>query len=298
MAASDRKVAFLGLGIMGRPMAANLARGGFEVVAWNRTREKAERLAAEEDRVSVADTPAAAAGETGIVISMVPDTPEVEAVLLGADGAAEGLPAGGLAIDMSTISPTASRAVGERLGERGVSFLDAPVTGSRPKAEDGTLTIMAGGEEEAFRRALPFFEAMGSLVLHVGPQGHGSMVKLINNTLAAVNAAALAEGLAVARAAEVDTDKVLEVLGAGSGDSAMRELKAEPMLQGDFDPLFKLGHMLKDVDYFLEEAGSLGGLPQVAASAREAYAEAGSEGHSEHDFAAVIDPIATKFGLK
>ena len=145
------------------------------------------------------------------------------------------------------------------------------MTGSRPKAESGTLTIMAGGQAEAYERALPLFEAMGELVLHVGPQGHGSMVKLINNTLAAVNAAALAEGLVVARAAGVDTDKLLEVLAAGSGDSAMRELKAEPMLQGDFEPLFKLDHMRKDLNHFLAEAARLGGPRRWPSKAEEAY---------------------------
>jgi 3-hydroxyisobutyrate dehydrogenase-like beta-hydroxyacid dehydrogenase len=298
MAGPDQKVAFLGLGIMGRPMALNLARAGFEVVAWNRTREKAERLAGEEDRVSVADSPAAAAREAGIAISMVPDAPEVEAVLLARDGAADGLPEGGLAIDMSTISPTAGRGIAERLSRKGIGFLDAPVTGSRPKAESGTLTIMAGGEADDFERARQILEAMGSLVVHVGPQGHGSMVKLINNTLAAVNAAALAEGLSVARASGLDTGKLLEVVAAGSGDSAMRALKAKPMLDGDFDPLFKLGHMLKDMSHYLWEAERLGARPAVADSARRAYEEADSNGHGEHDFAAVIEPIATKFGLK
>src|SRR5687767_12359357 len=172
-------VAFLGIGIMGRPMASNLARGGFDVVAWNRTREKAESL----EGVTVAGSAAeAAAASDGIVISMVPDAPEVEAVLLAA---AEGLGEDGLAIDMSTIGPSAWRAIAEKLGARGIASLDAPVTGSRPKAEDGTLTIMAGGEAEDFGRARPLFEAMGALVLHVGPRGHGQMIKLINNTLAA-----------------------------------------------------------------------------------------------------------------
>ena len=250
---SDRRVAFLGLGIMGAPMAANLARAGIEVIAFNRTRERAEALAGEHENVTVADTASEAAERAGTAISMVPDVPEVEEVLLGADGAANGLPEGGLAIDMSTISPTASRSIAERLGERGIAFLDAPVTGSRPKAEDGTLTIMAGGPEEAFARAVPLFEAMGELVVHAGPQGHGSMVKLINNTLAAVNAAALAEGLSLARAGGVDIDRALEVIGSGSGDSAMVELKSGPMLSGDLDPLFKLEHMLKDVRYMIEE---------------------------------------------
>ena len=195
MESPERTVAFLGLGIMGRPMAANLRDAGFEVVAWNRTRARAEEFGGQ-----VADTPAEAAAAAGITISMVPDVPEVEQVLLGLDGAVEGMPEGGLCIDMSTIAPSASRSIAERLAERGVEFLDAPVTGSRPKAEDGTLTIMVGGQADQFERARPLFDAMGSLVLHVGPTGHGEMAKLINNTVAAINAAALGEGLVLARA--------------------------------------------------------------------------------------------------
>ncbi|MBA2792577.1 MAG: NAD(P)-dependent oxidoreductase [Thermoleophilaceae bacterium] len=288
---SDRKVAFLGLGIMGAPMAANLARAGVEVVAFNRTREKADALAAEHANVSVADTPAEASKLAGAAISMVPDVPEVEEVLLGPGGAVEGLGEGDLAIDMSTISPTASRSIGERLGESRIAFLDSPVTGSRPKAEAGTLTIMAGGPEHAFERARPLFEAMGDLVVHAGPQGHGSMIKLINNTLAAVNAAGLAEGLALARAAGLDTDRTLEVLASGSGNSAMVELKAQPMLEGEFDPLFKLEHMLKDVRYMITEARALGVEPRVADTARGLYSQASENGLGERDFAAVIEAV-------
>lgn len=291
-------VAFLGLGIMGAPMAASLARAGIEVHAYNRSRDKAEGLARELDNVTVADSAAAAAAAAGIAISMVPDVPEVEEVLLGPEGAAAGLPEGGLAIDMSTIAPSASRSIAERLAERGVAFLDAPVTGSRPKAEDGTLTIMAGGPPEAFDRATPLFEAMGALVLHMGPQGHGSMVKLINNTLAAVNAAALGEGIALAEQAGLDTKKAMQVVGSGSGDSAMRKLKSQPMIERDYNALFKLEHMLKDVRYFLAESESLGVRTPVALSAEQLYAKAGDQGHAGDDFAAVIEAIRTKSGLK
>ncbi len=291
MSDRPRTVAFLGLGIMGAPMAANLARAGIEVVAWNRTREKAEALAAEHDNVSVAETAAQAAATADTAISMVPDVPEVEEVLLGSGGAAEGLREGGLAIDMSTISPSASRSIGERLGERGIAFLDAPVTGSRPRAEDGTLTIMAGGDAEAFERARPLFEAMGELVVHAGPQGHGSMVKLINNTLAAVNAAALAEGLALARAAGLETGRALEVIRSGSGNSTMVELKAASMLNGELDPLFKLEHMLKDVRHLIAAASEVGVETRVARTAESLYAEADARGLGGRDFAAVIQTV-------
>lgn len=284
------KVAFLGLGIMGSRMAANLCRAGFEVHAWNRTRARAEELAAEHGAV-VADTPAEAAAAAGIAITMVVDSPEVEAVLFGAGGAAEGLSEGGLAIDMSTIAPSASRAIGERLGESGVAFLDAPVTGSKPKAADGTLTIMVGGEAAEYERAKPLFDAMGKLVLHVGPQGHGSMVKLINNTVAAVNTAAVAEGIAVGRSAGLDLDKLVEVIGAGSGASAMLDLKAGPIIAREYETLFKLGHMLKDVRHCLAEAEALGVDMRVAAAAETLYGEAEKAGDYDADFAAVAEQV-------
>jgi 3-hydroxyisobutyrate dehydrogenase-like beta-hydroxyacid dehydrogenase len=284
------KVAFLGLGIMGSRMAANLCRAGFEVHAWNRTRARAEELAADHGAV-VADTPAQAAAAAGIAITMVVDSPEVEAVLFGSDGAAEGLRDGGLAIDMSTIAPSASRAIADRLRDQGTSFLDAPVTGSKPKAEDGTLTIMVGGDAAQFERAKPLLEAMGKLVLHVGPQGHGSMVKLINNTVAAVNTAAVAEGIAAGRRADLDLDKLIEVIASGSGASAMLDLKAQPIIQRDYEPLFKLGHMLKDVRHCLAEAENLGVPMRVAAATETLYAEADDAGHYDDDFAAVAEQV-------
>jgi 3-hydroxyisobutyrate dehydrogenase len=285
--ADVRKVAFLGLGIMGRPMAGHLASAGFDLTVWNRTASRAEEFAAEHG-VRAAATPAEAAAGADAAITMVPDTPEVEAVLLGEDGVAEGLGLGALAIDMSTIAPSASRSIAERLAEREISFLDAPVTGSRPKAEDGTLTIMVGGPEEDFARARPLFEAMGEKIVHVGPHGHGELAKVINNTLAAINAAALGEALTMARAAGLDTGALLEVVKAGSGASAMVELKAEPMLEHDFEPLFKLEHMLKDVRHCIAEARALGVELRLAEVAEKLYSEAGEQGLGAQDFAAVI----------
>jgi 3-hydroxyisobutyrate dehydrogenase-like beta-hydroxyacid dehydrogenase len=277
---------------MGAPQAANVARAGFELTVWNRTRERAEAFAAEHGGVQVADTPAAAAAAADIVVTMVPDVPEVEAVLLGPSGVAEGLAPGGLAIDMSTIAPTASRRIAAKLRERDIHFLDAPVTGSRPKAEDGTLTIMVGGERVDFERARPLLESMGGLVVHAGPTGHGEMVKLINNTTAAINAAALAEALTLARAADLDTEVVERVMGSGSGGSTMLSLKAGPMLSGQYEPLFKLEHMLKDVRHCLREAEALGLDLPLARLAESFYARADGEGRGGEDFAAVIEAVA------
>ncbi|MFL5909564.1 MAG: NAD(P)-dependent oxidoreductase [Gaiellaceae bacterium] len=292
------RVAFLGLGIMGRPMAENLARAGFELSVWNRTAQRATAFANEFESAAATATPREAAAGAAVTITMLPDSPEVEQVVLGEpDGAAAGMEESGLAIDMSTIAPTASRAIGERLGEKGIGFLDAPVTGSRPKAEDGTLTIMVGGEEAGFERARPVLEAMGELVIRVGPQGHGSMVKLINNTVAAVNAAVLAETLVLAQKAELDTDALRKVMAAGSGNSTMLQLKAGPMLENDLDPLFKLEHMLKDVRHCLREAEALGVPLSVASAAEKLYAEADRNGLGERDFAAIVQVAAKNPGI-
>ena len=288
--ANPERVAFLGLGIMGRPQAANIARAGFDLTVWNRTRSRAEEFAGEFG-AHVAHSPRAAAENADVTITMVPDTAEVENVLFGTDGAAEGLREGTLAIDMSTIAPSASVSIGERLRADGVGFLDAPVSGSRPKAEDGTLTIMVGGDAEDFQRAQPVLNAMGQLIVHVGPQGHGSVVKLINNTLAAINAAALAEALTLARKERVDTDALRRVVAASSGASTMLALKAEPMLEHDFAPLFKLEHMLKDVRHYLETARREGVQTDLGQVAERLYAEADRGGHGGDDFAAVISAV-------
>jgi 3-hydroxyisobutyrate dehydrogenase len=284
------RVAFCGLGIMGGPMAASLRRAGFELSVWTRTAQKAASFAAEHGARAAA-TPAEAAAGSQAVVTMVPDSPEVESTLVGPDGAAGALGTGGLAIDMSTIAPTAAKALGERLAEGGIDFLEAPVSGSRPKAEDGTLTIMAGGERHAFERALPLLEAMGERIVHVGPQGHGQLAKLLTNTMGAVNAAALAEAVLTVKRAGVDPDAFLEVAAGSAGASTVLTLKGRPMFDENFEPLFKLEHMLKDVRHCLEEARQLGVELRLGAVAEGLYARAAREGHGEEDFAAVITAV-------
>jgi 3-hydroxyisobutyrate dehydrogenase-like beta-hydroxyacid dehydrogenase len=271
---------------MGSRMARNLRAAGFDVVVWNRTRARADELGE-----PIADTPRAAADQADVVITMVVDAPQVEEVLFGENGAAEGLAEGALAIDMSTIAPTAVKEIGARLAERGIGFVDAPVTGSRPRAEDGTLTIMAGGSDQDFARAKPLFEAMGELIIHCGPSGHGAMVKLLNNALAAVNAAALAEAIDMAERYGLDSDRMIEVMSAGSAKSTMLDLKAKPMIERDYEPLFKLEHMLKDVRHALSEAAALGEDFDLAADAEALYAAAAEAGFAEQDFAAVAEAV-------
>jgi 3-hydroxyisobutyrate dehydrogenase-like beta-hydroxyacid dehydrogenase len=285
------RVSFLGLGIMGSRMAANLARADYQLTVWNRTAIRATEFAAQHDGVTAARTPAQAAQGGDIVLTMVVDGPQVEQVLLGEEGAVRAAQPGTLFIDCSTIGPSAARAIGGRLADLGLELIDAPVTGSAPRAEDGTLTIMVGGSEQAFDRARPVLEAMGKLIVHAGPLGHGQMVKVINNSVAATNAAVVGEALLVAKRAGVDLDALTRVMGAGSGGSAMLELKAGAMREHDFEPLFKLEHMLKDVRLCLEEGQAAGAPFQSAALTREILTAAMGRGLGEADFAALIEVL-------
>jgi len=281
------QIAWLGLGIMGSRQAANLARAGHRLTVWNRTASTAEEWAREHDATAAA-TPAEAVARAEVAFTMLVDGPQVRAVL---DEATAQPPGGLLCVDMSTTGAEQARGIAAMLDRRGVRFMDAPVTGSSPRAEDGTLTIMAGGAPEDFERARPLFEAMGKLVVHAGPLGHGQTVKVINNAVAAANASTVAQALIAGHAAGVDLDALVDVMGAGSGGSAMLALKAGPMRAHDYTTLFKLEHMLKDVRLCLEEAASAG-VPFPAASAAADVLAAGiGRDLGEADFAAMVEVL-------
>lgn len=274
------RVGFCGLGIMGSRMAANLVRAGHELTVWTRTADKGRDWAAAHGATFVED-PSDVVGD--IVITMVVDGDQVRDVArrLG-DGH------GRLLVDMSTIGPDAAREVAAEAAERGWRFVDAPVTGSSPKAEDGTLTIMAGGDAADVEAARALFDAMGSLLVPTGPVGSGQLVKVLNNALAAANAAALAQALTVADAAGADLDALVRVVGAGSGGSVMLDLKAGPMRDRDFTTLFKTAHMRKDVDLCLDAAGRAGTSFPSAELAANALRSAEDQGHGDDDFASLI----------
>jgi len=284
----DKRIGFLGLGIMGSRMAANVRRAGYELTVWTHTPGKATLWAKEHDAVAV-ESPAALARASDIVVSMVVDGEQVASVLLGEEGVADAAHPGLLCVDMSTIAPSDTRRIGATLGERGVRMLDAPVTGSSPRAEEGSLTIMAGGEAEDFARARPLLEAMGRVIVHVGALGQGEMLKLINNALGAANAAALAEALLLAQATNVDLDAFVAVTSTGSGASAQLELKSGPMREHDYTPLFKTAHLLKDVRLCLEEAQAAGVPFPAAAHARDLLTATLGRGYGEQDYAAIIE---------
>jgi 3-hydroxyisobutyrate dehydrogenase-like beta-hydroxyacid dehydrogenase len=285
---TTERIGFLGLGIMGSRMAANVARSGFELTVWTHTPGKADRWAAEHGATARA-TPAEVARDSDIVISMVVDGGQVSSVLLGPGGVIEAGRPGLLCVDMSTIAPADTRRIGAALAEREVRMIDAPVTGSAPRAQDGSLTIMVGGEQEDLARAGPLLEAMGELVVHVGELGKGEMLKLINNAVGAANAGAVAEALLLARATGIDLEALVRVLSRGSGASAQLELKSAAMREHDYTTLFKTAHMLKDVRLCLEEAQAAGMPFPSAAHARDLLSATMGRGHAEDDYAAMIE---------
>jgi 3-hydroxyisobutyrate dehydrogenase-like beta-hydroxyacid dehydrogenase len=283
-------VGFIGLGIMGSRQAANLARAGYELTVFNRTRERADAWAAEHGG-QVAGSPREVAERSGVVITMVVDGAQVQEMLLGPDGAVEGAHEGTLFVDMSTIAPATARELASTLAERGHAFVDAPVTGSSPKAEAGTLTIMCGGSAEDVERARPLFEVMGEKLVHAGEAGQGQAVKVLSQGVTAVNCATLAQAIAVGRRTGLDLEALVEVMTGGSSDSTMRQLKAKPMLEHDFSPLFKLEHMLKDVLLCLEESRRAGAAFPLAALAGELYSAGVGRGLGQQDFAAVLEVV-------
>lgn len=256
-------VGFIGLGIMGGAMAANLLRAGFDLTVWNRTPSRITPLA--QAGAAVGDSPSDVAARSGIVVTCVSDTPDVEAVILGANGILNGARPGTLVIDCSTISPQVTRAIGARLGERGVHLLDAPVSGGSEGAAKGTLSIMVGGEAAQFQRAMPVLQAMGKTITHVGPQGAGQMVKLVNQVLVVVTMQGVAEALLLAQAGGLDLEQTLAAVGGGAAGSWMLNNRGPQVIHRDWRPGFTIDLQQKDLRLVLETADQLGiPLPSTA----------------------------------
>jgi 3-hydroxyisobutyrate dehydrogenase-like beta-hydroxyacid dehydrogenase len=284
------RIGFAGLGIMGSRMAAHVARAGYPLTVYNRTPQIAHGWAAKHD-VAVAETPAELASVSDVVVTIVADAAAVRELLLGPEGVVTAAHPGLMCVDMSTIGPAATLEIGAQLAAAGIELVDAPVTGSAPRAEDATLTIMAGGSPAAFERARPLLDTMGKLIVHAGAAGQGQAVKVINNAVSAANAVTLAEALIAASAEGLDLDALVEVMRAGSGGSAMLELKATPMREHDFAPLFKLDHMLKDVRLCLEAADAAGVPFGSAQRAAQLLADSAAAGHGQEDFVAVLTAL-------
>ena len=244
------KIGFIGLGIMGAPMTANLRKAGYEVTVYNRTREKAEKLRSLGARV--VDSPKQVASQTDVIITMVSDTPDVQEVLFGANGVAEGLAPGKIVIDMSTISPEATQTFAARIAALGCELLDAPVSGGEPGAIAGTLTIMVGGSPAAFEKCRPVFSAMGKNIIHVGASGSGQCTKMVNQVICSLNIIAMTEGLLLAQHTGLDLTRTLQVVAGGAAGSWMLNHLAPRILQNDFAPGFMIKLQQKDLRLAME----------------------------------------------
>jgi 3-hydroxyisobutyrate dehydrogenase len=257
------RVGFIGLGIMGGGMARNLLKNGFALTVWNRSADKMTPIL--EAGASAGASPADVASKSDIVITCVSDTPDVEAVILGENGVIHGLRSGGLVIDMSTISPKATREIAARLNERGIAMLDAPISGGSEGAARGTLSIMVGGDAAQFARALPVFQAMGRTITHVGGHGSGQMVKLVNQILVVVNMLAVSEALLFAQAGGLDLEKTLNAVAGGAAGSWMLSNRGTQAIRRDWRPGFTIDLQQKDLRLALEMAAELG-IPLLATS--------------------------------
>jgi len=249
---SQSAVGVIGLGIMGEPIARNLLRAGYPLSVYTRSRSKAAQLLSQGARWM--DSPAMLAREVDIVISIVSDSPDVEQIYLGANGVCEGLRAGSLCIDISTVSPEVTVAVAAEVERRGGAFIDAPVSGGKTGAEAGTLSIMVGGKQEDVRRAQPLFDVLGKSTVHCGPTGHGQLAKLCNQILCGLNLLGVSEAVILAKRAGLDPQKMLTAVSAGAAGSWALDNLGPRMLARDFAPMFMIDLQQKDLRIALSTA--------------------------------------------
>jgi 3-hydroxyisobutyrate dehydrogenase len=282
-------VAFLGLGVMGSGMAARLLATGSDVVVWNRRNERAEPVVAKGARLAA--SPREAARGAGAIVSMVADDQASRAVWLSADGALAGAAPGTVLIESSTISPRWCEELAEAAAAKGCAFLDAPVTGSKTQAASGELRFLVGGSADALERARPVLSSMGKETVHLGPTGAGARMKLINNFVCGIQAAALAEAVALIEAAGLDPATAISILGNGAPGSPLVNAVGPRMTKPDYTVNFALALMHKDLSYSIAEAERAGVPLRTAERARELYTAAIANGLGESDFSAVVEPL-------
>ena len=280
------KIGFIGLGIMGKPMAKNLVKAGFPLVVHNRSRSKVDELV--KEGAAAANTPREVASSSDIIITMLPNSPDVELVALGANGILEGAKAGQLFIDMSTINPIVSQKIAKEFSAKSVAMVDAPVSGGEKGAIDATLSIMAGGEAKDFERALPVFNALGKTVTHMGSIGSGGFTKLANQIIVAINLTAIGEALVFGAKAGVDPQKMIRALAGGLAGSKCLDQKSEKILSGDFAPGFKIDLHSKDLNLIQDAARSVGVPIPTAAFVEQLFAALRVRGRGGMDHSGVI----------
>jgi len=286
----------IGLGIMGRPMARNLLRAGYAVVVHDTNRAAVDEIAAEGALAET--TPRGVAAAVDVLITMLPDSPQVREVYLGPGGAFEALRPGWLAIDMSSIAPSTARELAERAATAGAEMLDAPVSGGDKGAIAGTLSIMVGGTEAAYERALPILSAMGRTIVHVGPAGAGQVVKVCNQVVVAVVIEAVAEALVLGAKAGVDPGRIADVLQGGLAATKVLEMRRENMLTGRFDPGFRIRLHLKDLKNALELARETDVALPAAAQVEQLMRAMVAAGRADYDHSGLVTLVEDLAGFR
>ncbi len=291
----SERIGFIGLGIMGHPMAGHLVDAGYAVTVWNRTRSKMAGIV--ERGATAAESPKEVATRSDITITMVADTPDALDVILGAPGVLHGVRRGSVVVDMSTISPVATREIAHTLNERGAEMLDAPVSGGEKGAIEATLSIMVGGKPEVFERVLPVFQKMGKQIVHLGESGAGQVTKACNQLVLSLTLLGVAEALTMARKAGVDPAKVRAALLGGFAQSRVLELHGQRMLDRNFEPGFRTRLYHKDMGIVME-TGRSAGMPLLGgALAAQLYQVAMNQGLGEKDYSVLARVVAGLAGV-
>jgi 3-hydroxyisobutyrate dehydrogenase len=286
---AGERIGFIGTGIMGRPMCLKLLKAGYALTVHNRTKSRAEAVLA--GGASWAETPAEVARSSDVVITCVPDTPDVRRVLLGESGVIEGAKAGNICVDMSTISPAATKEMGQILQGKGVTLLDAPISGGEIGAIEGKLSIMMGGPKDAFEKVRPVMEVMGKAVIHCGPLGAGQMTKLVNQVMVIHTIMSISEGLAIAEKAGLDPETTWQVTSAGAAGSHSLKVLGRKIIDGDLKPAFMVDLQQKDLRLVMELADELKQpLPGVAL-AKQLLGALQAQGRGRDGTQALIDVI-------
>lgn len=280
------KVGFIGLGIMGKPMAKNLLKAGYELIVTNRSKASVEELV--KQGATGAKTSKEVASQCDVIITMLPNSPQVKEVVLGENGVIEGIKDGATVIDMSSIAPLASKEISEQLSKKGVQFLDAPVSGGEPKAIDGTLSVMVGGEKEIFDKFYDVMMAMAGSVVYTGKVGAGNVTKLANNIIVALNIAGMCEALVLATKAGVEPELVYQAIRGGLAGSMVLDAKAPLAMDRKFDPGFKINLHIKDLQNALDTAHEIGAPVQMTAAVMEIMQAMKVQGEDHLDHGAII----------
>jgi len=280
------KIGFIGLGIMGKPMSKNLLKAGYELVVMGRNKAVLDEMSAAG--AAIADTPKAVAEQTDIIITMLPNSPDVKDVVLGENGIIEGAKAGTVVVDMSSIAPLVSREVAGKLAEKGVKMLDAPVSGGEPKAIDGTLSVMVGGEQDVFDSCKPVMEAMAASVVRTGDIGAGNTTKLANQIIVALNIAAMSEALVLATKAGVEPELVYQAIRGGLAGSTVLDAKAPLVMDRKFDPGFRINLHIKDLANVLETSHEIGVPLPLTSSVMEIMQALKVDGGGDLDHCGIV----------